>query len=71
MGFRSRLRSSGERATPTNPALSTSGISATAVDVTLDAGGGPANDPLNAYPVTVEGEVGRVDLPLAHAVQGA
>jgi nitrite reductase/ring-hydroxylating ferredoxin subunit len=32
---------------------------------------GPANDPLKAYPVTVEGDVGRVDLPLAHAVQGA
>jgi nitrite reductase/ring-hydroxylating ferredoxin subunit len=28
---------------------------------------GPANDPLKAYPVTVEGDVGRVDLPLAHA----
>src|SRR5687768_6703254 len=32
---------------------------------------GPAQDPLNTYPVTVEGEVGRVDLPLADAVQGA
>lgn len=31
---------------------------------------GPAKDPLKTYRVTVEGEVGRVDVPLAHAVQG-
>jgi nitrite reductase/ring-hydroxylating ferredoxin subunit len=30
---------------------------------------GPAKDPLKTYRVTVEGEVGRVDVPLAHAVQ--
>ena len=28
---------------------------------------GPAKDPLKTYPVTVEGELGRVDVPLAHA----
>lgn len=32
---------------------------------------GPAKDPLETYRVTVDGEVGRVDVPLAHAVQGA
>jgi uncharacterized protein YbjT (DUF2867 family)/nitrite reductase/ring-hydroxylating ferredoxin subunit len=32
---------------------------------------GPAKDPLKTYRVTVDGEVGRVDVPLAHAVQGA
>ena len=28
-------------------------------------------DPLKTYPCTVDGEVGRVDVPLAQAVQGA
>ena len=32
---------------------------------------GPAKDPLKTYRVTVEGEVGRVEVPLAHAAQGA
>ena len=32
---------------------------------------GPATDPLKTYTVTVEGEVGRIDAPLAQAVQGA
>ena len=32
---------------------------------------GPAQDPLATYRVTVEGEVGRIDVPLAQAVQGA
>jgi nitrite reductase/ring-hydroxylating ferredoxin subunit len=32
---------------------------------------GPAEDPLATYRVTVEGEIGRVDVPLAQAVQGA
>jgi uncharacterized protein YbjT (DUF2867 family)/nitrite reductase/ring-hydroxylating ferredoxin subunit len=32
---------------------------------------GPAKDPLKTYSVTIEGEVGRVDVPLAQAVQGA
>jgi nitrite reductase/ring-hydroxylating ferredoxin subunit len=32
---------------------------------------GPAKDPLKTYRVTVDGEVGRVDVPLGHAVQGA
>jgi uncharacterized protein YbjT (DUF2867 family)/nitrite reductase/ring-hydroxylating ferredoxin subunit len=32
---------------------------------------GPAKDPLKTYAVTVDGDVGRVDVPLAHAVQGA
>lgn len=32
---------------------------------------GPAKDPLKTYPVTVEGDVGRVEVPLAHAVEGA
>jgi uncharacterized protein YbjT (DUF2867 family)/nitrite reductase/ring-hydroxylating ferredoxin subunit len=31
---------------------------------------GPAKDPLKTYRVIVDGEVGRVDVPLAHAVQG-
>jgi uncharacterized protein YbjT (DUF2867 family)/nitrite reductase/ring-hydroxylating ferredoxin subunit len=31
---------------------------------------GPAKDPLKTYAVTVAGEVGRVDVPLAQAVQG-
>ena len=30
---------------------------------------GPAKDPLKTYRVTVEGEVGRVEVPIAHAVQ--
>jgi uncharacterized protein YbjT (DUF2867 family)/nitrite reductase/ring-hydroxylating ferredoxin subunit len=32
---------------------------------------GPAKDPLKTYAVTVDGDVGRVDLPLAQGVQGA
>src|SRR5262245_30272675 len=32
---------------------------------------GPAKDPLETYRVTVDGEVGRVEVPLAHAIQGA
>jgi uncharacterized protein YbjT (DUF2867 family)/nitrite reductase/ring-hydroxylating ferredoxin subunit len=32
---------------------------------------GPAKDPLKTYRVTVDGEVGRVEVPLAHAGQGA
>jgi nitrite reductase/ring-hydroxylating ferredoxin subunit len=32
---------------------------------------GPAKDPLKTYAVTVDGDVGRVDVPLTHAVQGA
>jgi uncharacterized protein YbjT (DUF2867 family)/nitrite reductase/ring-hydroxylating ferredoxin subunit len=32
---------------------------------------GPAKQPLKTYSVTIEGEVGRVDVPLAPAVQGA
>ena len=32
---------------------------------------GPARDPLKTYSVTVEGDVGRVDVPVAAAVQGA
>ena len=32
---------------------------------------GPAKDPLKTYRVTVDGEVGRVEVPLAHAVQSA
>lgn len=32
---------------------------------------GPAEAPLATYRVTVEGEIGRVDLPLSQAVQGA
>ena len=31
---------------------------------------GPATDPLKTYTVVVEGEVGRIDVPLAQAVQG-
>ena len=31
----------------------------------------PAKDPLKTYRVTVDGEVGRVDVPLAQTVQGA
>jgi uncharacterized protein YbjT (DUF2867 family)/nitrite reductase/ring-hydroxylating ferredoxin subunit len=33
--------------------------------------GGPAKDPLKTYAVTVDGDVGRVDVPLAQVVQGA
>ena len=29
---------------------------------------GPAKDPIKTYPVTVDGEVGRVEIPLANAV---
>jgi uncharacterized protein YbjT (DUF2867 family)/nitrite reductase/ring-hydroxylating ferredoxin subunit len=32
---------------------------------------GPAMDPLKTYEVTVDGEIGRVEIPLAHAIQGA
>jgi nitrite reductase/ring-hydroxylating ferredoxin subunit len=32
---------------------------------------GPAEDPLATYRVTVDGEIGRVDVPLSQAVQGA
>lgn len=32
---------------------------------------GPAKDPLKTYRVTVEGELGCVDVPLAHAVPDA
>jgi nitrite reductase/ring-hydroxylating ferredoxin subunit len=32
---------------------------------------GPATDPLKTYTVIVAGEVGRIDAPLAQAVQGA
>ena len=32
---------------------------------------GPATDPLKTYTVTVEGDVGRVDVPLAQVFQGA
>ena len=31
---------------------------------------GPARDPLKTYRVTVDGEIGRVEVPLAHTVQG-
>jgi uncharacterized protein YbjT (DUF2867 family)/nitrite reductase/ring-hydroxylating ferredoxin subunit len=31
---------------------------------------GPAKDPLKTYRVTIEGDVGRVEVPLAHAVTG-
>jgi uncharacterized protein YbjT (DUF2867 family)/nitrite reductase/ring-hydroxylating ferredoxin subunit len=31
---------------------------------------GPAKDPLETYGVTVDGDVGRIDVPLAQAVQG-
>jgi nitrite reductase/ring-hydroxylating ferredoxin subunit len=30
---------------------------------------GPANEPLKTYRVTVHGDVGRVEIPLAQAVQ--
>jgi len=32
---------------------------------------GPARDPLKTYRVTVDGDIGRVEVPLAHAVPGA
>jgi nitrite reductase/ring-hydroxylating ferredoxin subunit len=32
---------------------------------------GPAKDPLATYRVTVEDEIGRIDVPLARVVQGA
>jgi nitrite reductase/ring-hydroxylating ferredoxin subunit len=32
---------------------------------------GPARDPLKTYRVTVDGEIGRVEVPLPHAIQGA
>ena len=32
---------------------------------------GPAKDPLKTYRVTVDGDIGRIDVPLAHAIQGA
>jgi nitrite reductase/ring-hydroxylating ferredoxin subunit len=32
---------------------------------------GPATEPLKTYAVTIDGDVGRVDVPLAQAVQGA
>ena len=32
---------------------------------------GPAKDPIKTYPVTVDGDVGRVGVPVAQAVQGA
>lgn len=32
---------------------------------------GPANDPLKTYRVTVDGDIGRIEVPLAHAIQGA
>lgn len=32
---------------------------------------GPARDPLQTYRVTIEGEVGRVDVPRAQAVEGS
>jgi Rieske Fe-S protein len=32
---------------------------------------GPAKQPLKTYNVTIDGEVGRIDVPLAQAVQGA
>jgi nitrite reductase/ring-hydroxylating ferredoxin subunit len=31
---------------------------------------GPAKDPLKTYRVTIDGEVGRVEVPLTQAVQG-
>lgn len=31
---------------------------------------GPAKDPLKTYRVTVDGEIGRIELQLAHAIQG-
>jgi uncharacterized protein YbjT (DUF2867 family)/nitrite reductase/ring-hydroxylating ferredoxin subunit len=32
---------------------------------------GPARDPLKTYRVIVDGDIGRVEVPLAHAIQGA
>jgi uncharacterized protein YbjT (DUF2867 family)/nitrite reductase/ring-hydroxylating ferredoxin subunit len=32
---------------------------------------GPAKDPLKTYAVTVDGDIGRIDVPFAQAVQGA
>ena len=32
---------------------------------------GPATDPLKTYRVTVDGDIGRVEVPIAHAIQGA
>jgi nitrite reductase/ring-hydroxylating ferredoxin subunit len=32
---------------------------------------GPAEEPLKTYSVTVDGEIGRVEVPLAHAIQRA
>jgi len=32
---------------------------------------GPAEEPLKTYRVTVDGEIGRVEIPIAHAIQGA
>jgi nitrite reductase/ring-hydroxylating ferredoxin subunit len=32
---------------------------------------GPAKDPLKTYRVTVQGDVGLVEIPVAHAIQGA
>jgi nitrite reductase/ring-hydroxylating ferredoxin subunit len=32
---------------------------------------GPATDPLKTYAAIVDDEVGRIDVPLAEAVQGA
>jgi nitrite reductase/ring-hydroxylating ferredoxin subunit len=32
---------------------------------------GPAKDPLKTYCVTVDGEIGRIEVPLADAIQGA
>jgi nitrite reductase/ring-hydroxylating ferredoxin subunit len=31
---------------------------------------GPAKDPIKTFPVTVDGDIGRVDVSIAHAVQG-
>jgi nitrite reductase/ring-hydroxylating ferredoxin subunit len=32
---------------------------------------GPARDSLKTYRVTVDGEIGRIEVPLAHAIKGA
>jgi 3-phenylpropionate/trans-cinnamate dioxygenase ferredoxin component len=32
---------------------------------------GPATEPLKTYTVAVDGDVGRVDVPIAPAIQGA
>jgi nitrite reductase/ring-hydroxylating ferredoxin subunit len=32
---------------------------------------GPAEDPLTTYRVSIDGEIGRVDVPLAQAVEGS